>query len=271
MRPGKEGVEQREGIRPVRGVQGLHPTWRACALPGGRGGLTEGQAREGGPGGRALTHHVSPGRTTSTGRGAGRTTWRPSARGMRGASRRTRSPFVRPSWRRRTQRCARRWRTCARSWASARTSWLSTRPGMGPCRWAAGGRGPDRPSPQRPTFLTSALYQTQQHDGLTFWGVCLCVCVCVCVCVCAPVWSARCVCVCLCPCVVSECVCALVHPFAPAILKRKVPCFYWTEETARVSWSPPPHPTPALSCGFMCAPAHSFRTFSGSLKRALLK
>ena len=73
---------------------------------------------------------------------------------------------------------------------------------MGPCRWAAGGRGPDRPSPQRLTFLTSALYQTQQHDGLTFWGggVCVCVCVCVfvllcgqrgvCVCVCAPVWSA---------------------------------------------------------------------------------
>ena len=95
---------------------------------------------------------------------------------------------------------------------------------------------------------------------------------CECVCVCSCVVSGMCVCVCVCPCVVSGCVRVLVPPFAPAILKRKVPCFYWTEETARVSCSPPLAPLPPFPRGFQCAPAHSFRTFcSGSLRRALLK
>lgn len=95
---------------------------------------------------------------------------------------------------------------------------------------------------------------------------------CECVCVCSCVVSGMCVCVCVCPCVVSGCVRVLVPPFAPAILKRKVPCFYWTEETARVSCSPPLAPLPPFPRGFECAPAHSFRTFcSGSLRRALLK
>ena len=203
-------AQGRKGLRKEKEF-GLSFRGAACTPLGGLALCRAGEApdrgpgREGGPGGRALTPRVSPGRTTSTGRGAGRTTWRPSARATRGASRRTRSPFARPSWRRRTRRCARRWPTCARSWASARTSWPSTRPGTGPCRRAAGGRGPDRPSPQRPSFPTSALYQTQQHDGLTFWGVCVCLCSCVvsgvcvcvlpcgqrgvCVCACAPVWS----------------------------------------------------------------------------------
>ena len=246
VRPRKEGVEQRGKSACPSGVQGPHPTWRACALPGGRHGRR--RAGEGGPGGRALMRRVSPGRTTSTGRGAGRTTWPPSARAMRGASRRTRSPSARPSWRRRTRRCARRWPTCARSWASARTSWPSTRPGTGPCRQAAaGGRGPDRPSPQRPTFLTSALYQTQQHGGFTFWGLCVCVCVCVRAYLYSFVVSGRCVCVCVCVSVPlcgqqGVCVCVRLcgqrgvcvfvrlcgqrvrarvrmRPFAPAILK----------------------------------------------------
>lgn len=72
-------------------------------------------------------------------------------------------------------------------------------PARRPCRRAAGGSGPDRPSPQRPTFLTSALYQTQQRRTHVF-GVCVLVLVLLCgqrcVCVCSRVVSAVRVCAC---------------------------------------------------------------------------
>lgn len=172
-------------------------------------------------------------RMTSTGQGAERTTWQPSAPVTPGGWRRIRSPSGLPSWRRRTRPSARRWLTCGRSWASARTSSPSTRPGTGPCRMAFRGAGFWRDG-QRVSCLV-APPRTDLPDSSTLreaWTQLTHVLVRSCARVSASsrVRSVGCVRTRVCPFALGHFQTALASSFSSKRKKRKVPCFSCTVE-----------------------------------------